>query len=94
MSASLYYAIVLCLAYIEVEFLGNLKISPPSGCPAFSQWLGWYTRRRADGHRGRERSIASIDSVVAASVLVGTGTVGSLGSLRTGITIIAARLAR
>ena len=34
-------------------------------------------------------SIASIGSVVAASVLVGTGTVGSLGILPTGITIIA-----
>jgi len=34
-------------------------------------------------------SIASIGSVVAASVLVGTGTVGSLGILPTGITVIA-----
>lgn len=34
-------------------------------------------------------SIASIGSVVAASVLVGTGTVGSLGILPTGITVVA-----
>jgi hypothetical protein len=33
------------------------------------------------------------ETVVVASVLVGTGTVGSLGILPTGITIIAARLA-